>query len=158
MVGGKEDMIIKVSDQGRGVSRLDLEKMNSYSGLLGVQWPFGQGRLPVSILPTVFTTAPPPTFTLDQALALSAGVEQEPPFDDVRYYLPLAGFGYGMPISRLYAEYLGGNLEVISMEGYGTGAFGRVEPVFEMISDGSFFRFSKMPTATSNVSALQSSK
>lgn len=71
----------------------------------------------------VFTTAPPPNLSLDQALALAAGVEQDPPFDDVRYYLPLAGFGYGMPISQLYAEYLGGNLEVISMEGYGTGGF-----------------------------------
>ncbi len=121
MVGGKEDMIIKVSDQGRGVSRLDLEKMNSYSGSLEVEAVPRQTCLSLSFQPTVFTTAPPPTFTLDQALALSAGVEQEPPFDDVRYYLPLAGFGYGMPISRLYAEYLGGNLEVISMEGYGTG-------------------------------------
>ena len=28
---------------------------------------------------------------------------------------PLAGFGYGLPLSRLYARYLGGDLSVISV-------------------------------------------
>ena len=36
---------------------------------------------------------------------------------------PLAGLGYGLPISRAYARYFGGDLEIISMEGYGTDAF-----------------------------------
>lgn len=29
----------------------------------------------------------------------------------------LAGYGYGLPISRLYARYFGGDLQIISMEG-----------------------------------------
>jgi len=36
---------------------------------------------------------------------------------------PLAGLGYGLPIARLYARYFGGDLHIISVEGFGTDAF-----------------------------------
>ena len=36
---------------------------------------------------------------------------------------PIAGLGYGLPISRSYCRYFGGDLALMSMEGYGTDAF-----------------------------------
>lgn len=49
-----------------------------------------------------------------------------PPPENAMYqtdFDPMAGYGYGLPISRLYARYFGGDLQVISMEGYGTDAY-----------------------------------
>uniref|UniRef100_A0AAR2KGQ8 Protein-serine/threonine kinase n=1 Tax=Pygocentrus nattereri TaxID=42514 RepID=A0AAR2KGQ8_PYGNA len=44
------------------------------------------------------------------------------PVNDNARNAPLAGFGYGLPISRLYAKYFQGDLQLYSMEGYGTSA------------------------------------
>lgn len=35
----------------------------------------------------------------------------------------LAGHGVGLPLSRLYARYLGGALDLVSLPGYGTHAY-----------------------------------
>ena len=35
----------------------------------------------------------------------------------------LAGYGFGLPLSRLYAKYLGSAIEVQSMPGYGTDVY-----------------------------------
>ena len=34
----------------------------------------------------------------------------------------LAGFGYGLPVSKCYAQYFGGDLQIMSIEGQGTDA------------------------------------
>jgi len=54
----------------------------------------------------LYTTAPPPP---DNRTGLDVD--------------PIAGHGYGLPITRLYARYFGGDLQLISMEGYGTDAY-----------------------------------
>lgn len=47
----------------------------------------------------------------------------EPEYDQTSFKAPMAGFGYGLPISRLYAQYFGGDLKLILMEGYGTDVY-----------------------------------
>ena len=84
-----EDVVIKVSDEGGGIPRSNVNKIWSY----------------------LFTTADP---------SIQEGMIGSP---DHGTDSPLAGLGYGLPISRSYARYFGGDLSIMSMEGYGTDAF-----------------------------------
>ncbi|KAF8101200.1 hypothetical protein N665_0209s0056 [Sinapis alba] len=72
------------------------------------------GGIPRSGLPKIFTylysTATNP-------------LEEEIEFGTADVPVTMAGYGYGLPISRLYARYFGGDLQIISMEGYGTDAY-----------------------------------
>ena len=65
----------------------------------------------------LFTTADPAI--LEAMLETSDGG----PVRDFDTASPLAGLGYGLPISRNYARYFGGDLVIMSMEGYGTDGF-----------------------------------
>ncbi|CAK7275205.1 [Pyruvate dehydrogenase (acetyl-transferring)] kinase isozyme 2 [Sporothrix epigloea] len=71
------------------------------------------GGIPRSAIPLVWTYM---YTTVDRTPNL------DPDFDQNDFKAPMAGFGYGLPISRLYARYFGGDLKLISMEGYGTDA------------------------------------
>jgi len=83
-----------VSDEGGGVSRTNMSRIWSY----------------------LFTTADPGV----QAATVGENDGGSSDFDTAS---PLAGLGYGLPISRSYARYFGGDLSLMSMEGYGTDAF-----------------------------------
>ncbi|BCR88381.1 PDK/BCKDK family protein kinase [Aspergillus chevalieri] len=85
---GKEDITIKISDEGGGIAR--------------------------SAIPLVWTYM---YTTVEETPSL------DPDFDKSDFKAPMAGFGYGLPISRLYARYFGGDLKLISMEGYGTDVY-----------------------------------
>ena len=86
-------MVIKVSDEGGGIRRSNISRIWSY----------------------LFTTANPAI--LESMLGTGSEIRD---FDTAS---PLAGLGYGLPISRNYARYFGGDLIIMSMEGYGTDSF-----------------------------------
>ncbi|KAG8895939.1 hypothetical protein FRB99_000256 [Tulasnella sp. 403] len=89
VVEGKEDITIKISDEGGGIPR--------------------------SAIPLIWTY-------MYTTMELGAqGFEEN--VRDSDFKAPMAGFGYGLPLSRLYARYFGGDLKLISMEGYGTDVY-----------------------------------
>jgi pyruvate dehydrogenase kinase 2/3/4 len=57
----------------------------------------------------LYTTAEPPPIHINPYAGMNSA--------------PLAGFGYGLPLSRLYARYMGGDLNILSIDGHGTDAF-----------------------------------
>jgi pyruvate dehydrogenase kinase 2/3/4 len=90
-----EDVVIKVSDEGGGIPRSNMKKIWSY----------------------LFTTADP---SIQEGMV---GTNANKNIVDHGIDSPLAGLGYGLPISRSYCRYFGGDLSIMSMEGYGTDAF-----------------------------------
>ena len=93
-----EDVVIKVSDEGGGIKRSNMNRIWSY----------------------LYTTADPAV--LDRLLGSSSNVDgsDSDGVQDTDAASPLAGLGYGLPLSRNYARYFGGELTIMSMEGYGT--------------------------------------
>ncbi|MCJ1243944.1 hypothetical protein MMC30_001141 [Trapelia coarctata] len=79
---GKEDITIKISDEGGGIPR--------------------------SAIPLVWTY---------MYTTVESTPNLDPDYNKSDFKAPMAGFGYGLPISRLYARYFGGDLKLISMEG-----------------------------------------
>lgn len=88
-----EDVAIKVSDEGGGIPRSNMKRIWNY----------------------LFTTA---DSNIQEAFNAATDVHIDHSIDS-----PLAGLGYGLPISRSYARYFGGDLGMMSMEGFGTDAF-----------------------------------
>ncbi|TFY83670.1 hypothetical protein EWM64_g353 [Hericium alpestre] len=87
VVEGKEDITIKISDEGGGIPR--------------------------SAIPLIWTYM----YTTMEG----QGIDQD--FQASDFKAPMAGFGYGLPLSRLYARYFGGDIRLISMDGFGTDVY-----------------------------------
>jgi pyruvate dehydrogenase kinase 2/3/4 len=92
IVFGEKDLGIKISDQGGGIARQDMDKIWTY----------------------LHTTAPP---------SVQRDLLEQSTSGQGLTAAPLAGFGYGLPLSRLFARYFGGDLQLYSIEGYGTDAY-----------------------------------
>ncbi|KAJ7436536.1 mitochondrial pyruvate dehydrogenase [Mycena latifolia] len=71
------------------------------------------GGIPRSAIPLIWT----------YMYTTMEGTHIDQDFHASDFKAPMAGFGYGLPLSRLYARYFGGDLRLIAMEGYGTDVY-----------------------------------
>ncbi|KAH0835823.1 mitochondrial branched-chain alpha-ketoacid dehydrogenase kinase-domain-containing protein [Lanmaoa asiatica] len=71
------------------------------------------GGIPRSAIPLIWT----------YMYTTMAGQSIDQDFQAGDFQAPMAGFGYGLPLSRLYARYFGGDLRLISMDGFGTDVY-----------------------------------
>jgi pyruvate dehydrogenase kinase 2/3/4 len=128
-----QHVIIRVSDQGGGIPR----------DILPYLWAFSKGprsnqrlenlhQVPkmAATLQEVRLTDPPPPVRAsnpDPPSTGQSGSHHQHPHDSSLSSLssrpPNLRLGMGLPLSRVYAEYWAGSLEVHSLEGYGVDAF-----------------------------------
>jgi pyruvate dehydrogenase kinase 2/3/4 len=84
-----------IEDEGKGIPRSEMDLVMSYT----------------------YTTAAKPAIALMEAV--------NPDHDATEHVdmSPLAGYGFGLPVSRMYARCFEGDLSLQSIEGFGTKAF-----------------------------------
>ncbi|XP_043574692.1 3-methyl-2-oxobutanoate dehydrogenase [lipoamide] kinase, mitochondrial isoform X3 [Chiloscyllium plagiosum] len=95
------DFIIRISDRGGGIPHQIIDKVTDYH----------------------FTTAEESSQDSTMNSFYGHTVNSGPQSG------PMHGFGFGLPTSRAYAEYLGGSLHIQSMQGIGTDVYLRLKHI-----------------------------
>ena len=95
------DFIIRISDRGGGVPHDMIQKITQYH----------------------FSTAGETDTDSRLDGGLLGSIMSEPTV------VPMYGFGFGLPTARAYAEYLGGSLSIVSMQGIGTDIYLRLKHI-----------------------------
>ena len=119
-------VIIRISDQGGGIPRNVLPHL----------WSFGKGPRKEARMENL-RRVPKMAATLEEIIAPHEGRRDIPDTKDkiegdsrqtlrsltsLSYRSPNLKLGFGLPMSRIYADYWAGSLEVHNLEGYGVDA------------------------------------
>lgn len=114
---GDEDITLKVSDEGGGIPRSGLPRIWTYL--------YSTARSPLDDMEKEGEGDDGPA-VLGEELWRKKGEAEGNNNNKRTHFFSIfleistqktAGYGYGLPISRLYARYFGGDLQIISMEG-----------------------------------------
>ncbi|CAN0107913.1 unnamed protein product [Ectocarpus sp. 8 AP-2014] len=109
---GKADVTMKIADEGGGASRTEMEQLWTYYYTTANKFLVGNANLP-----DMLTGSPEETSTANTGAVQGSAGEVDHPLP------PLAGFGMGLPLSRVYARYFGGDVLLKSMEGFGMDSY-----------------------------------
>mmetsp|Transcript_41599 Transcript_41599/g.75425 ORF Transcript_41599/g.75425 Transcript_41599/m.75425 type:complete len:466 (+) Transcript_41599:90-1487(+) len=111
IVHGHEDVTIKVSDEGGGLSRNQLKNVFKFMYTTCKKSPWeGPDESSVSSFAEAVVVRP------------LCGASADNPLQRQKKGV-LAGYGVGLSLSRLYSMYFGGDLKLLSLDGYGTDAY-----------------------------------
>ncbi|KAF8948857.1 hypothetical protein BGZ47_002017 [Haplosporangium gracile] len=118
---GEHEVTIRIRDHGGGISREDFDAIFDYSfttvknendslseGSSSDDSPYGVDSI----------------FKGVSRLAMQAGLGG-----------PIAGLGFGLPLTRIYAQYFGGDMHLISLQGYGCDVFLKLKQIDESLDD-----------------------
>ncbi|GES94297.1 alpha-ketoacid dehydrogenase kinase [Rhizophagus clarus] len=109
---GKNFIGIRVRDQGGGVPAKDLPSIFDYSYTTVPQDDIVGGSGSLNILANV------------SKMAMQSGLGG-----------PIAGLGYGLPLARIYANYFGGSIDLVSLHDYGCDVFLRLKQIDKSLED-----------------------
>jgi len=98
---GDNDVTIRISDRGGGISEEDMARV----------WKYG------------YTTSSSFDESPKQVEGLGFGQAMSSAADAGRRRFRMAGLGFGLPLSRVYARYFGGELQLKILPGYGVDAY-----------------------------------
>lgn len=128
--GGEGNVTLRISDQGGGISAEELNKVWSY-GYTSVrqgselsldsdqgEGGFGGGQGSVASGGEGLGSAQGADEAFGRVLATATEARTQ--------RFRMAGLGFGLPLSRLYARYFGGDLQLYPIPGYGSDAHLRV--------------------------------
>ncbi|KAF9133079.1 hypothetical protein BGW39_010611 [Mortierella sp. 14UC] len=116
---GDQEVTIRIRDHGGGISREDFDAIFDYSFTTvkneNEASDSSEDNSPYGV-DNIFKGV--------SRLAMQAGLGG-----------PIAGLGFGLPLTRIYAQYFGGDIHLISLQGHGCDVFLKLKQIDKSLDD-----------------------